>query len=880
MASRETSAFPRHSISGTTSAHHNVFLTFDEFWELLHTQMAAVSRALVSFNRGFMSRKSGRRGDSETSPHDHAMMLATEYLRKDPDGSQMFSLWESDALNNNSQNIHVIMDAVAHLIECSQETVSVRDSGLVLTRKVLSTHFRSIKYGLSAKKPSLNKAVLRLLTAIVQHSTAAAKTLQRTLDLSSGSFPVLARKRSATDRWCVRALYVRFVCCFFHVPDVSVLAWALESRVFINAMFWDLEKDPAHTIKTVLLAVQHLCMRTDLVRKQRVSVLSTTNLIHLAKLYTYHDGSVEARHTEFERRQKRRREEKEEQRQEERQQRQTQDSDSDSDSEAEDKSTKMTRRKPARKAGHKLPTKHTKPKSSQSAKSQTVPSAHPNSARSKLPKSMASATSAVELSNASPAQKSGVTHPANSPVRTGVQTISSVSSPSMLGIDLGTSSSSDDDFLPVMQSQQADCKFQKGDFVWAKFQRFPYWPAIVQRAKGMRCTVRWIGWSEEATSIVNTRIKRWGDPKATRFRQAAEDDEFLQKAIVLADRKKRQLLNLQRDLDTPPSSQASQVQTVSPMKSIRRRSAAQGSGVTPLRLTYGLQPFDSGESDGGTKSSACDGVIPLELGDPSEVDDKRALLTQDEKARIAALQTAKNTEQDREKLEIRQRYQDVIGFVTKQRFLRVVKKLLSQSEKQGNGSDKHCSLIPTTELIKIKDTVLSWLGERSHRTMNLLDSVIIPEIRVRLIMHIDRVPRRKALELAAMQYVTTEEMNEVLIRDIIRTAQERQHGTTLSGDDGSASEYRSEIDEDTEDDEDRGGAIGSARDPLVAEQNEAQGDETSDSAQISDADLTQHKQNTTTVPQASTTNEHKQNALFAPLKSTPEDEVKTSAAAT
>lgn len=128
---------------------------------------------------------------------------------------------------------------------------------------------------------------MRFLTAALRFSTAAARLVARSFDLTLRVLPTLAQKRNPRESWDIRCLYVSFALSFLRVDDPSVVKRALETRDFLQSIFFDLCKDSPRTLLLLLRTLREFIVSAPVPRRSKQALLRSSVLRQLGSLYSY-----------------------------------------------------------------------------------------------------------------------------------------------------------------------------------------------------------------------------------------------------------------------------------------------------------------------------------------------------------------------------------------------------------------------------------------------------------------------------------------------------------------------------------------------------------------------------------------------------------------
>lgn len=168
---------------------------------------------------------------------------------------------------------------------------SLEEQGMVIVRGILS-HQKSLHQAINIQRTPINKSVLRLMTNMIRLSETAIRTFYRSFDISGGGLPLLGRKRSPVDKWSVRSLFISFITSLFHAESAEIVEWVLKQKTIVQTLFKELEKDPKHTILTLLASLRIIALRQDVSRKEKLAIFTPHHLSVIGRLYFFSENSL------------------------------------------------------------------------------------------------------------------------------------------------------------------------------------------------------------------------------------------------------------------------------------------------------------------------------------------------------------------------------------------------------------------------------------------------------------------------------------------------------------------------------------------------------------------------------------------------------------
>ncbi|KAJ3124397.1 hypothetical protein HK098_001168 [Nowakowskiella sp. JEL0407] len=241
------------------------------------------------------------RGQSDPVYSDDAKLLIA-FTKLSPNLQEVFKLWHYQQEKNVTRIEIVVVDVLYRIIPATShcDLHAVTSS---VVRKILRNHMKAVHRNLSSNRPQLIQSTLRMLIAIVSHSSSSAKELLNVLNLTMKPFQkFLTMRKSKSDdgssprRYVedVRSLYIRFILSFFVHKDPGLKRTVLEIKDFVVQIFKGMKEDSYENVVHILSSLtRHVIDDNDLNKSVKVTFFNNNVLDQIAKLYQRNNPKVD-----------------------------------------------------------------------------------------------------------------------------------------------------------------------------------------------------------------------------------------------------------------------------------------------------------------------------------------------------------------------------------------------------------------------------------------------------------------------------------------------------------------------------------------------------------------------------------------------------------
>jgi len=218
------------------------------------------------------------------------------YLSQSPECREILDMLSSMQSNNTSK-LYVTILGVLNGIVSTKEILPAH-SILRIARNILRTQAKRFVSTLSnALSPILVKAVLRLLTSIVDSSSSAAQSVHQFVDIEMKCFPkllglpvssksgqVVKRRKKVKFDTRFRGSCLNFVLTLLESESSNAQRTILKSRHLMNAILNDsISLDSAETTKRILTVMENILVRSRKIEMRAKQYCISSSMFHISK---------------------------------------------------------------------------------------------------------------------------------------------------------------------------------------------------------------------------------------------------------------------------------------------------------------------------------------------------------------------------------------------------------------------------------------------------------------------------------------------------------------------------------------------------------------------------------------------------------------------